>query len=94
MVVPWQAMTAKKVAKPKARAVASEGPTRARAEQVSARLSDDEKAKLDLVVQAWEEQGEAAGFPAKGFNRWLVAIITREAAALKGAARASKPAKS
>jgi hypothetical protein len=86
-------MTAKRTAKPKASAPASEGPNRARAEQVSARLSDEEKANLDAVVQAWEEQGEAAGFPAKGFNRWLVAIITREAAALKGAKPARKPSK-
>jgi hypothetical protein len=83
--------TAKKTSRKATPAAPPKAPNRTRTEQINARLSTDEKADLDAVIQAWEEQAAAQGFAGEGFADWLRAVIRREKAALE--AKGGKPAR-
>jgi hypothetical protein len=74
-------MGAKKTAR-RAEPIAEGEPSRVRSVQKSFRLSPDEDADLQMVINAWVAKAREQGFPEGGFADWLVSVIREKKAAL------------
>ncbi len=64
--------------KPKTDKPAAKTDTRERPPGKFVRLTAEEEADLDEVIERWEKEGKELGYGGKGFAGWLRAIIDRE----------------